>query len=98
MPRGADLPPAVVRRHVEVHGRVQMVGFRMSCARRARAAAVAGWVRNRSDGTVEAVFEGDLDAVTELIAWCHHGPGMAVVEKVRVTEESPEGETGFAIR
>ena len=58
-----------MRKHVVVHGRVQGVFFRDSTRQRAQAAGVAGWVANRADGTVEAVFEGDDDAVETLVRW-----------------------------
>jgi acylphosphatase len=87
-----------VRSRVVVHGRVQGVFFRDSCRREADARGVAGWVTNRSDGAVEAVFEGDPDAVRALVAWCREGPRSADVDSVDETSEEPEGMTGFAIR
>jgi acylphosphatase len=88
----------VIRRRVVVHGRVQGVGFRWACEREARSAAVAGWVRNRPDGTVEAVVEGDAAAVQALVAWLRAGPPHARVSRVEVVEEEPEHLTGFRIR
>jgi len=88
----------VTRRRVVVSGRVQGVFFRDSTKRRAEAAGVAGWVRNTPDGTVEAVFEGEPDAVQELIEYCRRGPGSAEVSSVDVTEEALEGLLGFEIR
>lgn len=87
-----------VRRRVQIEGRVQGVFFRDSCARQARSLGVSGWVRNRSDGGVEAAFEGDPDAVERLVAWCHHGPPRAVVTAVRSEEEAPGGEVWFRVR
>jgi acylphosphatase len=81
-----------------VSGRVQGVFFRDTARRRAEAAGVTGWVRNRSDGAVEAVFEGDPDRVEELVEFCRHGPSRAEVAKAEVTEEEPEGLSGFEIR
>jgi acylphosphatase len=89
---------APVRRRVVVSGRVQGVFFRDSCRREAAALGVAGWVRNRADGRVEAVFEGDADAVERLVAWCRSGPSRADVDAVEVHEEAPAGERGFAVR
>lgn len=86
----------VVRRRVVVRGAVQGVGFRASCARRAEALGLAGSVRNRPDGTVEAVFEGDPDAVDSMVAWCRGGPPMARVAGVEVSDEAPRGEAGFS--
>ena len=84
-----------IRRRVVVSGQVQNVFFRDSCRREARSRHVAGWVRNNSDGTVEAVFEGDPDAVTTLVDWAYEGPAGAQVSRVEVTEEEPEGLSGF---
>lgn len=87
----------MVRRRVVVSGLVQGVWFRDSCRRAAEARGVAGWVRNRRDGAVEAVFEGPVAAVEEMVAWCHAGPPRASVERVEVIEEPPTGEFGFRI-
>jgi acylphosphatase len=83
---------------VVVHGRVQGVFFRDACARRARAAGVAGTVRNRADGTVEARFEGPAAAVDALVAWCRDGPPHAEVTGVDVVEDSPTGLESFRIQ
>ncbi len=88
----------VVRRHVVIIGRVQGVGYRATCAHRAKRTGVAGWVRNRGDGSVEAAFEGTPDAVERMIGWCHHGPPMAHVRQVIATEEAPVGDSGFQVR
>jgi acylphosphatase len=87
-----------VRRRVLVNGRVQAVGFRASCGHRALRAGLGGWVRNLSDGRVEAVFEGPPDPVDELVAWCRVGPPLARVTRVEVAEEPPAGDTRFTIR
>jgi acylphosphatase len=87
-----------VRRRVVVHGRVQGVFFRDSVRQRARSRSVSGWVANRSDGTVEAVFEGEPGAVNALVDYCREGPRGAEVEDVEVFEEEPEGLTGFEVR
>jgi acylphosphatase len=88
----------VIRRRVTIHGFVQGVFFRDTLRRRARVANVAGWARNNRDGTVEAVFEGDPDAVERLVAFCHRGPRGAQVERVEVAAEDPESLAGFEIR
>jgi acylphosphatase len=88
----------VIRRRVVAHGRVQGVFFRDSTQREAKSAGVAGWVTNRSDGAVEAVFEGDEDAVERLVSFVRRGPGRADVEDVEVHEEEPEGLSGFEVR
>ena len=60
---------------------------------------VAGWVRNRSDGSVELVAEGDPDKLHALLDWCHHGPPMACVERVEFSDTAPVGlEGGFDVR
>jgi acylphosphatase len=87
-----------VRRRVVVRGRVQGVFFRDTTRRRAEAAGVAGWVSNRPDGAVEAVFEGEQEAVEELVRFCRRGPGRAEVDSVEVTDEEPEGLSGFDVR
>jgi len=88
----------VIRRRVIVHGFVQGVFFRDTVRRQAVSAGVSGWVRNGRDGTVEAVFEGDPDAVERLIAFCHQGPRGARVDRVDIAAEDPGGLTGFSIR
>jgi acylphosphatase len=88
----------MVRRHVIVHGDVQGVFFRDSCRERASSRGVSGWVRNNPDGTVEAVFEGDGEAVDSLVRFCQEGPRGAQVEHVDVSEEEPEGLDGFQVR
>jgi acylphosphatase len=87
-----------VRRRVVVRGSVQGVFFRDSCRREARSRGVAGWVTNRPDGAVEAVFEGEPDAVSALVEWCSRGPRGADVDAVDETTEEPEGLSGFEIR
>ena len=89
-------PAARVR--VTVHGRVQGVGFRYSCAAMAESSGLAGWVRNRPDGTVEAVFEGTRDEVDAAVEWCGRGPSYASVSSLDVAAERPEGLAGFRIR
>jgi acylphosphatase len=87
-----------VRRRVLVHGHVQAVGFRASCARRAAEAGVGGWVRNTEHGDVEAVFEGPLSQVEALVAWCREGPPWARVEGLDVNDEPPQAEAAFRVR
>jgi acylphosphatase len=87
----------VQRRHVVIYGFVQGVGFRFGVERAARSRGVAGWVRNRADGAVEAVFEGEPEDVEALVDFCRRGPRGALVERVEVEEESPEGLGGFRV-
>lgn len=85
------------RVHVVARGRVQGVFYRASCAERARALGLAGWVRNTLDGQVEAEFEGAPEAVTAMVSWCSVGPPHAAVEHVEVVEAPSTGETGFRV-
>jgi acylphosphatase len=87
-----------VRRRVIVHGRVQGVGFRYTVRREASSRGVAGWVSNRRDGAVEAVFEGEPDGVERMVELCRRGPRGASIERVEETEEEPEGLSGFSVR
>jgi len=87
----------VIRRRVIVYGFVQGVFFRESVRRHAVSNGIAGWVRNDRDGSVEAVFEGDPDAIERLVAFCRRGPRGAHVDRLDVVEESPEGLAGFAV-
>lgn len=91
-------PAAVVRRRVEVTGRVQGVFFREGTRRRAARHGVSGWVRNRPDGSVEAVFEGTPDAVSSMVEWVRTGPRHATVTAVAVHDEPAEGLHGFQVR
>lgn len=87
-----------VRVHVFVEGRVQGVWFRETTRRQAERLGVNGWVRNLPDGRVEAVYEGERQAVEELLAWTHRGPEYARVARVEIHDEDPRGEQGFRIR
>ena len=87
----------MIARRVLVEGRVQGVFFRDTCRREAVARGLAGWVRNRPDGRVEALFEGPAGAVGAMIAWCRTGPPHAAVDAVEVTNEPPAGASGFRI-
>ena len=88
----------MTRSRVVVHGRVQGVFFRDSVRRRAESRGLAGWVTNRPDGAVEAVFEGEAESVASLVEYCREGPRAAEVSDVEVFEEEPEGLTGFDVR
>jgi acylphosphatase len=88
----------VVRRRVVVQGEVQGVFFRDSTRQQAEDRGVSGWVTNRGDGAVEAVFEGPPDAVEALVAFARSGPPRAQVRDVEVSEEEPEGLEGFRVR
>ena len=88
----------MIRYRVLVSGRVQGVFFRDTCRRVAEQHGVAGWVRNLSDGRVEAVFEGPETDVRRLLDWAHDGPRLAVVDNVAIHPEPPEGLTTFHIK
>lgn len=77
-------------RHLWITGRVQGVGFRFHMQREARRLGVTGWVRNRHDGSVEAMIQGSAEAVEHLIAWVRRGPDSAVVSAVKISEGSGE--------
>jgi acylphosphatase len=80
-----------------VHGRVQGVFFRDATRSRAESAGVSGWITNRPDGAVEAVFEGEPDGVEQLVAFCRRGPSRAEVSSAEVIDEEPEGLLGFQV-
>jgi acylphosphatase len=88
----------MTRKRVVVSGRVQGVFFRDTMRRRAEGAGLAGWVRNTPEGAVEAVFEGDPEAVDELVEFSRRGPSRAEVASVEINEEQPEGLSGFEVR
>ncbi|MBU1171251.1 MAG: acylphosphatase [Proteobacteria bacterium] len=88
-----------VRARVNIRGWVQGVAFRYKTKSAACEHQVNGWVRNRADGSVEAVFEGDKEQVDALLTWCEKGPKMAVVKEVKVSWETFTGEfSEFDIR
>jgi acylphosphatase len=77
---------------------VQGVFFRSDARQRAQSLGLAGWVRNNTDGTVEAVFEGDRERVESMVEWCRRGPSGALVDDVDVTWAKPQGEAGFSVQ
>ena len=81
-----------LRMHVIVHGLVQGVSFRHYTHRQALELGITGWVRNRPDGTVEALLEGPEEAVRNMVEWCRNGPPAAKVERLEVTHEDYRGE------
>ncbi|MDJ0735462.1 MAG: acylphosphatase [Nostocaceae cyanobacterium] len=87
----------LIRAHVFISGRVQGVGYRFATVETASQLGLSGWVRNLTDGRVEAVFEGWHDTVEEIIRWCHQGPPAAVVKDVVVEYEQPEGLHRFEV-
>jgi acylphosphatase len=91
---GAGAPSSRVRARIRVSGLVQGVWFRQSAADEAARLGVSGSVRNRPDGSVEAVAEGAGEAVQARVRWCHRGPPAARVEAVEVEWETARGEDG----
>lgn len=91
----ADSSPR--RLHVVIVGYVQGVGFRYAAQHRARLLGLHGWVRNTSDGSVEAVVEGEPDLVCSFVDWARSGPSGASVESVETRDETPRGEPEFRI-
>ena len=87
-----------VRCRVVISGRVQGVFFRDTCERVASGLGVRGWVRNRSDGTVEVAAEGRRDAVDALLDWCRRGPSRADVTGIEVHDEPLAAKRGFRVR
>jgi len=86
----------MVTRHLLISGRVQGVGFRYSMQREATRLGVRGWVRNRRDGSVEALVQGSDESVAALTAWARHGPAGAKVAEVQVSgAESQPSLAGF---
>lgn len=79
-----------VTRHLQIYGRVQGVGFRFHTQHKAQELGVTGWVRNRPDGSVEAMAQGTPEVVEAMIAWARRGPSSAAVSEVRVAEGSGE--------
>ena len=94
----AQQPNAPVRTvHARIVGRVQGVGFRAWVDVEARRLRLDGWVRNRRDGTVEAVFGGPLDAVDEMMRRCARGPTLAQVSEVEIIAEGIAVDPGFRV-
>ncbi|MBM7503377.1 acylphosphatase [Agromyces aurantiacus] len=87
----------MIRQRVIVHGRVQAVGFRYSARVEAQRLGVAGWIRNRSDGAVEAEIEGDAPSVDAMLSWFDEGPPGADVTSISTADLHPTGEQGFRI-
>jgi acylphosphatase len=77
---------------------VQGVFYRATCVELARELRLAGWVRNTTEGGVEAAFEGPREAVERMVAWCREGPPSAHVASIEVVDESVTGEEGFRVR
>ncbi|MFF2054070.1 acylphosphatase [Leifsonia sp. NPDC058194] len=88
----------MIRRRAIVTGMVQGVGFRWATREQAQALGVAGWARNRADGSVEVEVEGDADAIDRMLAWLRQGPPGSEVHALDVSDAAPDGDDGFRIR
>ena len=87
-----------IRAHVIIFGRVQGVCFRMETCRAVEGLDVSGWVRNKRDGSVEAIFEGEAVNVEKALAWCSHGPPASRVDDIEVSRQGYTGEfSGFRV-
>jgi len=87
------------RVHIVIYGIVQGVGYRYSTYRKALQLGITGWVRNKNDGSVEAVFEGAREKLEEMLSWCREGPSGAYVSEIKVQwEEGDERYNNFEIR
>ena len=87
----------MVGRHLQIRGRVQGVGFRYALRREAQRLGLSGWVRNRTDGSVEAAISGPAEAVEELVQWARHGPPSARVTDLKVSADDGSYD-GFELR
>lgn len=83
----------IAARHLAISGRVQGVGYRYYMKRAARELGIAGWVRNRSDGSVEAVVQGSAEQLDAIVAWARRGPPTALVAEVKVSERAEDAAT-----
>ena len=88
----------VVTRRLRIHGRVQGVFYRGWSVRTARALGVRGWVRNRGDGSVEMLVQGDEEQVQEMIARCREGPQAARVDRLEISEDAEQAPAAFEER
>jgi acylphosphatase len=96
--KNACMSPPLTRLRLSIHGRVQGVWFRDSVRRTATERGVSGWAENLPDGSVEAVLEGEPDAIRAVAAFCRQGPAHARVDRVEEHTEPVEGLRGFEIR
>ncbi|WP_129793360.1 acylphosphatase [Sphingosinicella sp. CPCC 101087] len=88
----------VTRKHLTIHGRVQGVFYRAWSRDEATGLGLKGWVRNRRDGTVEMLIQGDPQAVDQMIRLCRSGPASARVDRIDVAESAEEAPGGFETR
>ena len=85
--------------HILISGKVQGVWFRANTRQKAEQLNIKGWVRNTSDGKVEAIFEGKQDNIKEMLDWCRQGPPLAKVEDIKIEDKTQsKGYDGFTIK
>ena len=89
---------SIVRKRVVARGRVQGVFFRDSTRGAAESRGVAGWARNDPNGSVTLAFEGEPEAVEAMVQFVRECPGSSDVREVEVSDEEPEGASGFSVR
>ncbi len=89
--------PEIICAHLIISGKVQGVGYRYYTAQQAKQRGITGWVKNLPDGRVEAVLEGNKQAITEMIKWCHQGPPASEVTEVKINYEKPQSYNKFEI-
>lgn len=87
----------MIARHCRIYGQVQGVGYRQSMQQAARSLGLSGWVRNRRDGSVEAIVCGDEAGLLQIIAWAEQGPAFAKVTQVLVDDVEPPAQDDFII-
>jgi len=93
------MPENMIRAHLTIHGRVQGVFYRLETQRAAKRLGVVGWVKNRPEKTVEAVFEGPKHCVENMVQWCRQGPPMAEVSRIDAQWQACRGAyTDFSVR
>ena len=85
------------RVHILINGRVQGVGFRYSLYIKALQLGIKGWVKNKDDNKVEAIFEGEQDKINYILEFCKKGPFLANISNIKIKEEQYKGEEKFRI-
>ncbi|MEP6971149.1 MAG: acylphosphatase [Betaproteobacteria bacterium] len=90
---------AIIAAHLDIHGQVQGVGYRLAMLSKARELQLQGWVRNKRDGRVEALVQGPADRVAHMLAWCQSGPPVARVRQIKQHALAPDPQwTEFVCR
>lgn len=87
-----------VTKHLQIYGRVQGVSYRYWTQQTAQSLGLSGWVRNRKDGSVEALVHGEAQDIEKLVTACNDGPSLANVGSIEVCDAGYDGTTGFEIK